>query len=281
MNKAAITILIALLLVSCKKDNEPLETSKRIKRVVEVTGNDTIPKEEYTYNGEQLSEWKRYAYGETGTATITYTGNMVRFEWNVDGLYVEMDEIDFYNERLTERRFYEIDNNEPLLNSVTTYTYEDDKLAYCTEKRSSEGTLKLSEEHQFTYADGYLQKYTHIIPDAEPEKAGEGEYTWVDGMLASSQYTWYSSDVHSFIQKREYKFENGNMASIKYYNLIDGTWEYQKEQTFIYDADGYLIKNSFSDSPKSTIYLYENGRGNASRITSDPLKIIFPLPEIN
>ena len=152
MKKLLFVFCIAFIWVSCEKDNTPQETSKRIKGVYEVIGNDTIPKEEYSYVGEQLSVWKRYTDGVLyATANLSYEGNMVIFDWMDGNTHVQLDECDFTDGKLTERRFYEIENSESFLRTVANYTYEDEKLTFYVQKSSSEGVMKISNEYSYAY----------------------------------------------------------------------------------------------------------------------------------
>lgn len=150
MKKLLFVFSIAFVLVSCEKDNTPHDSSKRIKGVYEVIGNDTIPKEEYSYVGEQLSVWKRYTDGVLyATAYLSYEENMVIFDWMDGNTHVQLDECDFTDGKLTERRFYEIENSESFLRIVANYTYEDEKLTFYVQKSSSEGVMKISNEYSY------------------------------------------------------------------------------------------------------------------------------------
>jgi len=286
MKKLLFVFVIAFILVSCEKDNTPQESSKRIKGVYEIIGNDTIPKEEYSYVGEQLSVWKRYTDGVLyATANLSYEGNMVRFDWMDGSSHVQLHECDFTDGKLTERRFYEMDNGESLLRTVANYTYEDEKLTFYVQKSSSEGVMKTSSEYSYTYSGDNLVHYflTAYVNYQTPVKVAEGDYTYTDGSLS----TIIVNIRHPYdtIMKLDRMFElsytAGILTSTKYFEYLNENWSLYRDENYRYDDEGYLIKTSAAGFPKSLIYVYEPGLGNTSVVTRDPSDIIIPYPIVN
>lgn len=285
MKKALVIILTAITVFSCKKEdiNEP-PVLKRIKSVYEVIGNDTVPKEEYTYDQGRLSEWKRYSEGQLmATANISYEGSMVKLKWFVNDRFLQMNELDLSSGKISERRFYEIEDNTPLLNNVTSYTYHGTKLTYCIVKGVNGQTLETDEDHNYDYSENHLMKYTnyHYL-DSGPAKALEIDFTYNNEILQTSISNYYNfPDTAVLIRfKKQYTFGNDRMTSIKCYDFFNGDWVYHREQNFTYDAEGYLTKSSFSDLSETLIYVYEKGSGNAALITTNPTKIYEPFPEV-
>ena len=286
MKKLLFVLFIAFILVSCEKDNTPQVSSKRINAVYEVIGNDTIPKEEYSYLGEQLSVWKRYTDGVLyATANLTYEGNMVKFDWMDGNTHVQLHECDFTDGKLTERRFYEIENSESILRNVTNYTYEDEKLTFCVQKLSSEGVMMTSNESAYTYSGDNLVHYFHTayVNYQTPLKLAEGDYTYTDGRLSTIivKIRHPFDTIMKIDRMIELSYTAGILSSTKYFEYLDENWSLYRDENYSYDDEGYLIKTSAAGFPKSTIYVYEPGRGNTSVVTRDPSDIIIPYPIVN
>lgn len=283
MKKLLFVFFIGSMLISCEKDNTPQETSKRIKGVYEIIGNDTIPKEEYSYLGEQLSVWKRYTDGVLyATANLTYEGNIVKFDWMFGSSHVQLDECDFTDGKLTERRFYEIDNSELLLSTVANYTYEDEKLTFYVQKSSSEGVMMTSNEYTYTYSGDNLVHYFHTayLNYQTPVKAAEGDYTYTDGSLSTIIFNIRNPfDTTMKLDRMiELSYTADILSSTKYFEYSNENWSLYRDENYSYDDEGYLIKTSAAGFPKSLIYVYEPGRGNTSVVTRDPSDIIIPYP---
>lgn len=286
MKKLLFVFFIAFILVSCEKDDTPQESPKRIKGVYEVIGNDTIPKEEYSYVGEQLSLWKRYTDGVLyATANLSYVGNMVIFDWMDGSSLVQSTECDFTDGKLTERRLYEIENSESLLRTVANYTYEDEKLTFYVQKSSSEGVMKTSSEYSYAYSGDDLVHYfrTAYLNYQAPIKAAEGDYTYTDGKLSTIIFRMrYSVDTTMRLDtKVELSYTADLLTSKKYFDYKNENWSLLRDANYGYDDEGYLIKSSATGSPTSLIYVYEPGHGNTSAVTRDPSDIIMPYPIVN
>lgn len=294
MKKLLFVLFIAFIFVSCEKDNTPQDSSnntpqespKRIKGVYEVIGNDTIPKEAYSYEGENLSVWKRYTDGVLyATANLSYEGNMVKLDWMDGSTLIQLDECDFTDGNLTERRFYEIENSESLLRIVKSYSYEDEKLTSCVEKSTLPDGDKVSNEYSYTYSGDHLVHYLrmHYLDYQTPVKAEEGDYTYTDGKLSTIIFhISYSTDTTMKLDNKvELSYTADLLTSTKYFEYSNENWLLYRDENYSYDEEGYLIKTSYAGSPTSLIYVYELGRGNTSVVTKNPSDIIIPYPIVN
>ena len=295
-------ILITILWVSCKKDEEKQTTNKNSHRIKEEIyhSSGTQYKTVYGYTNEKISQTVNYRQDstnwlESGKSEYLYEDNKITetYYQYKNGNWTSAYQVisTFSNNNLIETQSlkFATDGWQPYYKQ--TFSYSEGKLVSEKYGEYTEGVWTPYSSVEIVYSGnrctGYLgYSYSQNV---QGELTYKGDFIFSGNniseliiSLKNEDSTWRND------QKSVYEYSNNKLISVKDYEWNSALNEWKTEvwasNLYVYNSDNYLSRHTYT-LPAGGIdysfdYIYEEGHGNGEALLNSPDANVLGTPVI-
>jgi hypothetical protein len=273
LTKASLlfSLLIVVLLVTCKKDNTNLSSDYRI--IKEIYYYDQVQFDSVSYNYEDNKMSAILGYNndgeETSMVSIDYPGNdsiIMVFSYYMDTSMVVTSKkvIKLDGSHVTEVIYYEADDILWKPSSKLTFSYENDKMVEFVEYDYQSGDWMTNDKTVYEY-NGTKHSQSTSYKYANGWQTDENMvFTYIGNNVDYVLGYVYNDGTVIETYKIGFSYEGDLMKLSTYYWNDNGSWIAGVSSLYTYDAYKNLESYSFpiDELTYKVEYEYEKGSGN-------------------